>query len=110
MKAEVGDPMIYDVLLTKGPDDRYTARALLLPDMVISGTDEAEVLQQLRAAIAGVQENSRIIRIDVPSSAEASDDAWLRFAGIWKHDPDWDEFQSAIESYRQAIDLQTADD
>jgi hypothetical protein len=28
---------------------------------------------------------------------------WLRFAGIWEHDSDWEAFQSAIETYRQEI-------
>jgi hypothetical protein len=102
--------MIYDVLLTKSADKRYIARALLLPDIVVSGTDEAEVLQELRTAIADVQANSRILQVDVPSSDDATSDTWLRFAGIWEHDPDWDTFQSEIESYRKAIDLQTTTD
>jgi predicted RNase H-like HicB family nuclease len=58
---EVGDRMTYDVLLTKGPDNRYTARALLLPDLVASGADEAEALERLRAVIAEVQANSRYV-------------------------------------------------
>jgi predicted RNase H-like HicB family nuclease len=102
--------MTYDVLLTKGANNRYTARALLLPDLVASGANEAEALERLRAAIAEVQANSRIVRLDVPSPPETSSDAWLRFAGVWKHDPDWDLFQSEIEAYRQAIDLQTTTD
>jgi predicted RNase H-like HicB family nuclease len=93
--------MIYDVLLTKSSDKRYIARALLLPDIVVSGTDEAEALQKLRTAIAEVQANSRIVQVDVPSSGDTASDTWLRFAGIWERDPDWDVFQSMVAHYEQ---------
>jgi hypothetical protein len=31
---------------------------------------------------------------------------WLRFAALWEHDPDWEAFQAAVDSYRQEIDAQ----
>ncbi|HQY92875.1 hypothetical protein [Caldilinea sp.] len=39
--------MEHAVLLTKQPDNGYTARSLLLPDIVVSGDNEPSTLAQL---------------------------------------------------------------
>jgi hypothetical protein len=99
--------MMYNVLLTKQPNSLYTARVLALPDVVVSGTDDAEVLARVRAAIAHMHANSRLVQVEAPPLAELPDDPWLRFAGIWEEDPDWDLFQSEIQAFRAAIDRET---
>ncbi len=101
--------MVYDVLLTKEPDNCYTARAMVLPDIVVSGTDETNVLNDLRMALTSVAANSRTVRLEVPDPKKPSD-PWLRFAGIWEEDPDWDLFQAEIKAFRQEIDGQTETD
>ncbi len=99
--------MLYNVLLTKQPNSQYVARVMSLPDVVVSGADDAEVLARVRAAIARVQANSRIVQVEAPPLAEAPDDPWLRFAGMWEDDPDWDVFQAEIQAFRDAIDRET---
>jgi predicted RNase H-like HicB family nuclease len=98
--------MTYRVLVTKNPNNGYTARALALPDIVASGTTESEAIEQLRAAIADLQAHSHVVQVDLSLPGEPAENPWLRFAGIWEHDPDWEAFQAAIESYRQEIDAQ----
>jgi hypothetical protein len=51
--------------------------------------------------------SSRIVRLDVPSLPGEEDDPWLRYAGMWTDDPDWDIFQAEVEAFRQTIDAQT---
>jgi predicted RNase H-like HicB family nuclease len=99
--------MTYKVLVTKQPDNRYTARALVLPDVVASGTTEAEAVDQLRDALADLQTRSRVVDVDLPMPDVAQDHPWLRFAGMWAADPDWDLFQDAVAEYRRAIDEQS---
>jgi len=43
--------MLFDVLVTQEANERYTARVLSLPDIVVSGTDEREVLEQVQKAL-----------------------------------------------------------
>ena len=31
-------------------------------------------------------------------------DPWMRFAGAWKDDPDWDAFQEGIQRFREEMD------
>lgn len=99
--------MLYNVLLTKQPNSHYVARVMSLPDVVVSGADDAEVLARVRAAIARVQANSRIVQVEAPPLAETPNDPWLRFAGIWEDDPDWEAFQAEIRAFRDAIDCET---
>jgi hypothetical protein len=42
--------------------------------------------------------------MDNNTSGDDVDDPWLRFAGMWKDDPQWDLFQAEIESFRRSMD------
>ena len=80
---------------------------LALPDVVVSGMDDADVLVRVRAAIANIQANSRIVQVEAPALAEASYDPWQRVAGMWADDPDWELFQAEVQSFRDGIDSET---
>lgn len=95
--------MTYDILLTRENDRLFKARVLLLPDIVITGPDETDVLNKVKVAIASLRQKSRIVQLDVPSEAE--DDPWMQMAGIWKDDPDWEMFQAEVKRYRAQFDV-----
>ena len=99
--------MTYKVLVTKQHDSRYTARALVLPDVVASGTTEAEAVDHLRDTLADLQTRSHVVDVDLPMPDLAQGNPWLRFARMWADDPDWDLFQDAIAEYRREIDEQS---
>lgn len=96
------------VLITRHADNRYSARALALSDVIASGASEAEAIAALRTALAELQAHSHIIQVDVPLPAVSADDPWLRTADIWADDPSWDAFQRAIAEHRAAIDAEHA--
>jgi predicted RNase H-like HicB family nuclease len=87
--------MTTSVLITCQPDNRYTARALVLPEIVVVGATEAEAVEQLRVALADLQQHSRVIQVELPIADTAAAHPWLRFAGIWEHDADWEAFEEA---------------
>ena len=97
--------MQYDILLTKHPNNGYTARPILLPEIIIHADDESKALSLVGEAIADLQNSSRIVRIEV-QQPKATDDPWLRFAGMWADDPDWELFQAEVNAFRDAIDEQ----
>jgi hypothetical protein len=99
--------MTYKVLVTKQHDSRYTARALVLPDVVASGTTEAEAVDHLRDALADLQTGSRVVDVDLALLDFAQENPWLRFAGMWADDPDWELFQGAVVAERREIDEQS---
>jgi predicted RNase H-like HicB family nuclease len=98
--------MEYAVLLTKQPDNGYIARSLLLPDIVVSGVNEAEALTQMRIALSDVHRQSRVVQISIPTPDETETNPWLRVAGVFANDPTWDEFQAEIAANRRLIDAQ----
>ncbi len=102
--------MTYDVLVTREKNKRFKARVLLLPDIVVTGESEADVLDRVQTAITHLRASSHIVRLDVPSLPKEGADPWLRYAGFWADDPDWDAFQAEVEAFRQTIDMQTQKD
>lgn len=99
--------MVYDVLVTQ-KNKRYTARVLLLPEIVATGSSESEVLEQVKTAISDLRSRSWVVRVEVSNPSLSTDDPWLRFAGHWADDPDWERFQTAVAAFRQEINDQTA--
>jgi hypothetical protein len=98
--------MTHSILLTREPNKQFIARVLSLPGVVAYGQNEQEVLAEVKALIAGIQRNSRIVEIDVPD-IDGVGDPWLENAGIWADDPDWDLFQAEIKNFRDEIDQTT---
>jgi predicted RNase H-like HicB family nuclease len=94
--------MATSVLITRQPDNHYTARALVLPEIVVTGATEAEAVEQLRVALADLQQHSRVIQVELPLTDTAGGHPWLRFAGMWEHDPDWEAFEAAVTDLRRA--------
>ncbi|MCE7990175.1 MAG: hypothetical protein DYG89_54230 [Caldilinea sp. CFX5] len=100
----------YDILLTRQANDGYLARPVLMPELVVAGKDEQEALARVREALAEQQTERRVVHITLPTSQSTEDDPWLRFAGMWQDDPNWEQFLADIASYRQAVDAQTDPD
>lgn len=100
--------MQYDIVLTKSANDGYIARPVLWPEVVVSGTNEAEALSAIRKALTEFLAETRIVQVEIPANVEASDDPWLRFAGMWSDVPDeqWERFQAAIAANRHLVDQQ----
>ena len=92
--------MSYKILVKKDTD-KVTARAVLFPDVVVTGTDEATVLEQIRNKLMHLLEGSRFVELDLTS---AETDPWLQFAGMWSDDRDWDIFQAEVKAYRDSFD------
>jgi hypothetical protein len=99
--------MIYDVLVTREANEHYTARVLALPDIIVSGTDKQEVLHQVHAVLVHLLNKSRLVRLTIPTPTDWEVDPWVRAAGMWANDPDWEQFQQAIQAYRQKTDTST---
>ena len=99
--------MEYDILLTKQSNNGYIAQPLLMPEIVVSGENEVEVLARVSKAIVNRHTQSRIVRINIPITDEATDDPWFRFAGMWGDEATWQQFEDDIQTFRRVIDEQT---
>ncbi len=93
--------MTYDVLLTK-KDEKFIARVRQWPEIVVEGETEEEALAKARTGLKSLLAGGRIAQLDLELGP--NDHPWLKFAGMFADDPDWEEFQESIRQYREEID------
>lgn len=93
--------MTYDVLLTK-KDEKFIARVREWPEIVGEGETEEEALVKAQADLKLLLVGGRIVQLDL--DVKPDEHPWLKFAGMFADDPDWDNFQASMQRYREEID------
>ncbi|NJN99258.1 MAG: type II toxin-antitoxin system HicB family antitoxin [Anaerolineales bacterium] len=93
--------MTYDVLLTK-KDEKFIARVREWPEIVGEGETEEEALVKAQADLKSLLVGGRIVQLDL--EVKPSEHPWLKFAGMFADDADWDNFQASMQQYREEID------
>lgn len=81
--------------------DARTFKATVLGYPAVGGygpTREAAICQA-EAALRRAVASGEIVSVAVPEL-----NPWLKDAGVWKDDPQWDEYQAALERYRREVD------
>ncbi len=83
----------------------YQAMVLGHPAVRGCGPTREAAIRQAQAALRQAMGNGEIVSVtvDVPEP-----NPWLEDAGIWKEDPQWDEYQAALEEYRREVDEREA--
>ncbi len=77
----------------------YRARGAC--DLSAEGATPAEALGNLQKLIdARLKDGASITSLDVPSQ----ENPWQQFAGMFKDDPLFDDWQKAIADYRRQVD------
>lgn len=46
---------------------------------------------------------------DKPINLSNESDPWMRFAGAWKDDPDWDIFEEGVRLFREEMNRNACD-
>ncbi|MBN3940258.1 MAG: hypothetical protein V7L21_12930 [Nostoc sp.] len=94
--------LTYDVLIENQQDGEVSATVLGLPDFQGSGVTKEEALEKL---IQLLQERKpEIVTLEIePTQTEHP---WMKFAGMFKDDPQFDEMLAYIEADRRELDAQ----
>lgn len=95
-----------NVLIENETEGHYTATVLGLPDCKAEGATRQQALTCLRDSVIARLAEAEI----VPMEIEMTDSThpWLRLAGKYKDDPQFDEVLGYIEAYRRELDAETA--
>jgi hypothetical protein len=94
--------MTLNVLVQSNPEKGYTATVIGWPDFVVEGTTKEEALESVRAELARRLATSEIVTLEFePTNHEHP---WMKFAGMWKDDPTFDDFLAEIKAYREELD------
>jgi len=79
-------------------------RAAASQPIVVSaeGSSREEAMTRLTALAQEQLSQGEIVQIDLPAVATVN--PWMRFAGIWKDHPEFDEYRANIAEYRRSVD------
>ncbi|MEH2326371.1 MAG: hypothetical protein V7K32_22975 [Nostoc sp.] len=96
--------LTYDVLIENQPDGTIKATLLGLPDCQGLGNTETEAIKKVSQSLQTRLETAKIVTLEI--EAPKVENPWMKFAGMFKDDPQFDEMLGYIEEYRRELDAQ----
>jgi predicted RNase H-like HicB family nuclease len=94
-----------NILLQQRADGKTVASVLEVPDCTAVENSREQAISSLRNNLIEKLETVEVVSIELPMNQyRAQDRGWLRSAGIFKTDPQFEEFQQEIQSYRDELD------
>jgi predicted RNase H-like HicB family nuclease len=110
-----------NILLQQREDGKTIASVLEIPDCTAQENSREEAISSLRENLINRLNTSEVISLELPMNQISSIDVdqvhnpdiekvkpssppWLKSAGIFKTDPQFEEFQQEIQSYRDELD------
>jgi predicted RNase H-like HicB family nuclease len=93
----------YSVLVEQ-KEDGYQATVWGQPDLVVFAPTREEALKNLNELVDTRLQNVEIVTgvIEAPKSEHP----WMKFAGKYKDDPQFDDMLADIEAYRRELDAE----
>jgi hypothetical protein len=102
----------YDVLLETRPDGTYQASVLGWADCRAVALTAEEAVVTLRKILSDRIANAEIIQVEISPTdkveVQYAENPWIKFSGIFKDDPMFDEVINYIQQYRQELDAELA--
>ena len=105
--AQVAIPNLH-ILLEHTDQGNVIATLLELPNCQAEAPTREQALAALQQQVAARLANTELLALDIQPTLTTAN-PWMKFAGVFKDDPDFDEFQRAIQDYRREIDAKTPD-
>jgi len=92
----------YEVLIEHQVEGEVSATVLGWQNCQARGSTKAEALKQLRKLLTARLQNTEIVslEIDLPKPEHP----WMKFAGMFKDDPDFEAVLADIATYRHELD------
>ncbi|WP_373526523.1 hypothetical protein [Nostoc sp.] len=94
--------LTYDVLIENQQDGTIKAILLGLPDCQGLGNTETEAIEKLSQSLQTRLKTAKIVTLEI--EAPKVENPWLKIAGKYKDDPQFDEMLEYIEEYRRELD------
>ncbi len=96
--------LTYSVAVKQETEDSWTATALGWWDCKAEGTTREEALMRLNQVLAEQLAQVEIVQQTLPLPQR--ENSWLKVAGMFKDDSQWNEFIEAMAAYRQELDAE----
>ncbi|MGB8698610.1 MAG: hypothetical protein WCD18_04270 [Thermosynechococcaceae cyanobacterium] len=96
------------ILLEHSNQGNAIATVLELPNCRAEAPTREQALEELKKQVVARLENAEILSLEVQNAPiQKPENPWMKFAGAFKDDPHFDEFQQSIQDYRKEVDAQT---
>ncbi len=94
----------YEVGIKKLKNGKYQTFVLNYPNLKASANSKDEAIKKLSKRIQDFLQETEIIDLEIERLQP--EHPWMKFAGMFKDDPQFDEFLQAIQDYRNEIDAE----
>ena len=94
--------MTYYVQVENGRRGSYTATVLGWPDCTAQGATREEALTRLRQTLTRRLAQAEIVSMELEHPPPGH--SWLKFAGMFKDNPLFDDVLAEVEAYRRELD------
>ncbi|MEL6165242.1 MAG: type II toxin-antitoxin system HicB family antitoxin [Cyanobacteria bacterium J06628_3] len=98
-KPKTSPKLNYDVLIENQADGSVSVSALNLPNCQATGATREEALQNLTQLLTQRLANAEIVSLEIEPPKK--EHPWMKFAGMFKDDPQFDEMMEYIEQERR---------
>ncbi|WP_292778458.1 hypothetical protein [Nostoc sp. NMS9] len=94
-----------NILVKTREDGRVIASVLELPQYRVEAATREQALLILNQLLVQHLDKVEVIPMEIKlPQTEQSQKPWMKFAGVFKDDPDFDVVQQYIQEYRQELD------
>ncbi len=100
----LGNKLNYDIGIKQLKNGKYQTFVLKYPSLKASGNSREEAIEKLSQRLQDFLKDTEIINLEI--EIPQPEHPWIKLAGIFENDPQFDEFLQAIQDYRNEIDAQ----
>ncbi len=94
----------YQVGIKQLKNGKYQTFVVDIPSLKASGNSKEEAIEKLSHRLQAFFKDTEIINLEIEPPQPK--DPWMKFAGMFKDDPYFEEFLQAIQDYRNEIDAE----
>ncbi|MEG4343122.1 hypothetical protein QUB70_07470 [Microcoleus sp. A003_D6] len=99
------DSSTYHIIIKNESDTTVSAALLGWPECKAFGETRSQALQNLHDLVNAQLAEAEIVSVKLTNSR--SNNPWVRLAGKYENDPQYDEVLAHIEEYRRELDAET---
>ncbi|WP_445247004.1 type II toxin-antitoxin system HicB family antitoxin [Microcoleus sp. OTE_8_concoct_300] len=99
------DSSTYHIIIKNESDKTVSAALLGWPECKAFGETRSQALQNLHELVNAQLAEAEIVSVKLTNSR--SNNPWVRLAGKYENDPQYDEVLAHIEEYRRELDAET---
>lgn len=84
-------------------NERFKASTFQPVTLETKGASREEALQRLQELASTRLSAGEVVQVPLPNGP--SSHPWMKFAGVWKNHPEFDQFQKNVLEYCRSLDV-----